>query len=70
MISQIMCVSSSFLNTSSIPWEKYGSPYLDKSQKSSTASLTGVCGALCVHKMVRLPVLGIFNVQTNVDACD
>ena len=39
MISQIMCVSSSFLNTSSIPWEKYGSPYLDKAAAAKRAAL-------------------------------
>ena len=30
-----------------------------------------VCAVFsCVHTMVRLPVLGIFNVHTDVDACD
>ena len=39
MISQIMCVSSSFLNTSSIAWEKCGSPYLDTAAAAARAAL-------------------------------
>ena len=73
MISQIMGVSSSFLNTSSIPWEKRGSPYLDMTAAAARAALLVlvVCVVLLrVHTKLWLPVLGTFNVQTDVDACD
>ena len=51
---------------------KLGSPYLVRhsSCKSNAAqSFIGVCIISCVQTVVCLPVFGIFNMHTDVDAC-
>ena len=56
-----------------VPCGNFGSPYLGKSQQPEEQRypFLSVCAAFsCVPTMVWLPVLGIFNVRADVDACD
>ena len=56
-----------------VPCGKFRSPYLGKAQQPQEQRypFLSVCAVFsCVQTMVWLPVLGIFNVRTDVDACD
>ena len=56
-----------------IPCGKFGSPYLGKVQElqEQRYPFLSVCAVfLCVQTMAWLPAFGIFNVRTDVDACD
>ena len=54
-----------------VPHGKFGSPYLGKVQQEQRYPFLSVCAVFsCVQTMVWLPVFGIFNVRTDVDACD
>ena len=62
-----------------VPCGKFGSSYLGKTQQPQKQShpFLSVCAVFSCFKkkekekrMVWLPVFGIFNVSTNVDACD
>ena len=56
-----------------VPCGKFGSPYESKAQQPQEQRypFLSVCAVFpCVQTMVWLPVLGIFNVHTDVDACD
>ena len=62
------------VSTSFIPCGKCGSSYLGKATAAAREALPildGVCVVFsCVQTKVRLPVLGIFNVRLDVNACD
>ena len=56
-----------------VPCRKFGLPYLGKAQKPQEQRypFLSVCVVFsCVQTMVWLPVFGIFNMLTDVDACD
>ena len=63
-----------FFNTSIIAHGKFRSPYLGKATAVAKAMLpipTCVCSTfICIPTVVWLPILGIFNVYTDVNACD
>ena len=56
-----------------VPHGKFGSPYLGKAQQPQEQRypfLSGCAAFSCVQTTVWLPVFGVFNVRTDVDACD
>ena len=56
-----------------VPCGKFGSPYLGKAQQPQEQRypFLSMCVVFpCVQTVVWLPVFGIFNVRTDVDACD
>ena len=56
-----------------IPYGEFGSPYLGKATAAARAVLpipTSKCIFLCVQTVVCLPVFGILNMHSDVDACN
>ena len=51
-----------------VPYEEFGLPYLDKAQDHHYPFLPVCAVFLCVKTMVWLPVFGILNVSTDVNA--
>ena len=60
-------------NTSFTPYGKFGSPYPGKAIAAASAALpipNSRAAFSCVQTKAWLPMLGIFNVRTDINTCD